>query len=400
MNAAVRAAAVAVSLAVIAATSWAEEGAFEVCKNHYILRCQTASFEWTAAAAPLLSHNDGASATLLEDGRVLVVGGASSGGGAEIYDPAIDRWTLAAPMNVMRMHHRAVRLLDGRVLVVGGDYVFLGNVSTTAEIYDPAIDAWSLAPPLDSHRRRGRRDLTANLLPDGRVLVTGGSNAPWVELTEFAETEIYDPATGTWRATGSLASARMGHTATTLADGTVLVFGGLLEGLRGLLDDLEGAFRPTAELYDPVSGAWRTLGPVPPRVNHTATLRADGKVLVAGGESWPPESAGESFLYDPVKGETASHATLALPRFGHVAVAIPGGVLVVGGGRLDQMAEWHGYPTARVERSERYDADSRTWSTIEEIGDPPHEPYSATHLGKGRILFIGPWGAHLLRYEP
>jgi len=297
------------------------------------------------------------------------------------------------------MHHRAVRLLGGRVLVVGGDYAFRGNVSTTAEIYDPAIDAWSLAPPLNSHRRRGARDLTANLLSDGRVLVTGGSHSLQYPTTEFAETEIYDPATGTWSATGSLASGRMGHTATTLADGTVLVVGGVVDDfLRSFVEDLGWLFKPTAELYDPVSGEWRTLGPVPPRVNHTATLRADGRVLVAGGESWPPESAGESFLYDPVKGETASHATLASPRYGHVAVAIPGGVLVVGGGRLDQMAEWHGYPTARVERSERYDADSRTWSTIEEIGAPPHEPYSATHLGEGRILFIGPWGAYLLRY--
>ena len=92
MNPTVRAVALAASLAVAAATSGAEEPGPKPCKNHYILRCEPSSFEWSPAAAPLVNHDHGASATLLEDGRVLLVGGAASRGGAEIYDPLVDRW--------------------------------------------------------------------------------------------------------------------------------------------------------------------------------------------------------------------------------------------------------------------------------------------------------------------
>jgi len=391
----VRAAALAAGLVVIAATSWAEEGALQACKNHYILRCEISALEWTPAAAPLLNHHGGAVATLLEDGRVLVVGGASSGGGAEIYDPVIDRWILAAPMSVTRVHHRAVRLRDGRVLVIGGEMMRGSDARATAEIYDPARDTWTATPPLNFHRRTWTRgDLTANLLPDGSVLVIGGHDPGW---NVRAETEVYDPATDTWRVTGRLASGRVGHSATTLADGSVLAVAGVA--------DWEGPWGvPTVELYDPATGEWRTLGSTRPRVNHIATLVADGSVLIAGGQpaccspgpnngaSWP---WGESLLYDPARPESVSIAELPSPRYQYGAVAHPGGLLVVGG-YLDQVAA---APAARVEQSEHYDADSRRWSAIQEIGERPlYEPFSATPIGNGRILFIGPLGAYLLSY--
>ncbi len=113
---------------------------------------------------------------------------------------------------------------------------------------------------------------TATLLPDGKVLVSGGSGS-----TDYlSNAEVYDLATGTWRTTGSLAMARYGHTATLLPSGKVLVSGGF---------DGNGA-SSGAEVYDPATGTWRTTGSmVTARYGHTATLLPDGRVLASRGPS-------------------------------------------------------------------------------------------------------------------
>jgi hypothetical protein len=109
------------------------------------------------------------------------------------------------------------------------------------------------------------------LLPNGKVLVAGGYGD-----TSIASGELYDPASGTWTATGSLATARSSFTATLLSDGEVLVAGGQSVGTSGAL--------ASAELYDPASGTWTSTGSlITGRLVHTATLLPDGKVLVAAG---------------------------------------------------------------------------------------------------------------------
>jgi hypothetical protein len=103
------------------------------------------------------------------------------------------------------------------------------------------------------------------------VLVAGGRGAG-----HLASAEIYDPATNTWQPTGSMAQARTAYTATLLPDGRVLVTGG----------DYNANTTATAEVYDPATGTWQAAGPMPrPRSSHTATLLANGQVLVAGGMS-------------------------------------------------------------------------------------------------------------------
>jgi WD40 repeat protein len=118
----------------------------------------------------------------------------------------------------------------------------------------------------------GRREHTATLLSNGKVLVAGGYNSTSGAL---ASAEVYDPASGTWSSTGSLVSARWTHTATLLRNGKVLVAGG--SGVNGVL-------LTSAELYDPATGTWTTTGSlVVGRSYQTATLLPSGKVLVVGG---------------------------------------------------------------------------------------------------------------------
>jgi len=118
-----------------------------------------------------------------------------------------------------------------------------------------------------------RSDHASVLLPDGRVLVIGGTDS----VNILKSSELFDPSSETWRASGDMKTARRGHTATLMADGKVLVTGGF-DGKAALA---------TAEIYDPSTGAWTaTLGPMTSsRRFHSATLLSDGKVLVAGGVS-------------------------------------------------------------------------------------------------------------------
>ena len=126
--------------------------------------------------------------------------------------------------------------------------------------------------------RTARSGETATKLADGRVLVTEGCETA---------AELYDPTTGSFTPTGSLSVKRASKTATLLADGRVLMTGGYDCGRGG-----EDGIWPTAEIYDPATGTFSATGPmVTGREFHTATLLADGRVLIAGGYTAPPPAA-------------------------------------------------------------------------------------------------------------
>jgi N-acetylneuraminic acid mutarotase len=161
-------------------------------------------------------------ATLLADGRVLVAGGTSGSplAAAELYDAATGRWTPTGSMLAARLTHTAVLLPDGKVLVAGGNGGAAGGGSlATAERYDPATGVWSATGAMNT----GRTAATATLLPEGRVLVTGGYDSSG---RAQASTELYDPASGQWKGTGAMRDVRYFHTATLLPDGNVLLAGG------------------------------------------------------------------------------------------------------------------------------------------------------------------------------
>src|SRR5207302_6524747 len=165
---------------------------------------------------------------------------------------------------------------------------------------------------------------TATPLPSGKVLVAVGDTSPFV-ATATATAELYDPSSGSWSPTGSMGTARYIHTATLLPSGKVLVAGGFTPpGPPG-----ETA---TAELYDPSTGSWSSTGSMgTARYGHTATLLPGGKVLVAGGFHDVMTTAAAE-LYDPSTGSWSSTGSMATASYLHTAALLPGAVLVAGGG--------------------------------------------------------------------
>ncbi len=162
-------------------------------------------------------------------------------------------------------------------------------LSIAAALLAPAVQAAPFTFSNTGSLATAREGHTATLLASGKVLVEGGYNG-----SVLASAELYDPATGTWSATGNLGAARYNHTATLLANGNVLVTGGA--------HTFNGSALASAELFDPASGTWTLTGSLgTARYFHTATLLPNGKVLVAGGLNGGG-SLGSAELYDPANG--------------------------------------------------------------------------------------------------
>jgi hypothetical protein len=266
-------------------------------------------------ATPMLVPRASHAAARLPDGRVLVAGGWDGSGPtatAEVYDPRADRWTRVGDMSVPRASGIAVPLEDGRVLVVGGGQGRLGNLAS-AEIFDPVTSAFS---PVGS---AATNHYLATRLADGRVLLTGGEDA---DGSILATAEILDPATGAFEATGSMATARVKHAAALLPDGEVLVIGG--SDTRGY-----AARFSTTEIYDPGTG---TFSPGPDmewgrhKIRDAVAVLPSGDVVVAGGAARPElfDHARRAFV--PVDGDIGG------PQMFATATTLPSGdVLVLGG---------------------------------------------------------------------
>jgi hypothetical protein len=224
---------------------------------------------WTVTA-PLSVPRSMHTAVLLEDGRVVAVGGwtgSQSLASVEIYDPAANQWSPAGSLLEARYGHSATLLSDGRILIVGG---YRNSWLGTAELYDPVTGSSTPANPASCHGTLHQ----ATVLLDGRVLVVGGacgSGRPGI----VAHAEIFDPQTNAWQVTAPMGQVRHGMTATLLPNGKVWVTGG---------GDGE-AIAPT-EVYDPVATSWSISAPLNAAcVRHTATLLPSWQLLVAGGRA-------------------------------------------------------------------------------------------------------------------
>jgi hypothetical protein len=271
-------------------------------------------------------------ATLLPDGRVLVTGGGhlgigSSDSSAELYDRVTGTFSATGSMAATRSDATATLLPDGHVLIAGGDS---GDVSSSrplasAELYDPKTGTFSPTGSMTVARALQH----AVLLKDGRVLVEGG----WAPQGGTASAELYDPATGKFSPTGSMPEARIYDTTTLLPDGRVLIAGGISpeSGQPSLL--------VSAELYDPATGSFSSTGSMAyGRHDHTATLLPDGRVLMAGGDDPYNSDLADSYhaiaeTYDPSTGKFSSTASLATPTADHTATMLTDGRVLIAGGR-------------------------------------------------------------------
>ncbi|HEX4342991.1 MAG TPA: kelch repeat-containing protein, partial [Verrucomicrobiae bacterium] len=219
-------------------------------------------------------------------------------------------FAVTSEMNSSRSDFTATTLPNGKVLVAGG--LDVSGYLASAELFDPATAAWTTTGALNL-TRDGH---TATLLANGKVLVVGGVEASDADGESLASAELYDPATGEWAKTGSLKMARRWHTATLLADGRVLVVGGY--------NHLNG-FISTAELYDPKTGKWSLSGKMQTgRRSHTATLLADGRLLVAGGLTRLGNLANAE-LYNPATGNWVTAGAMSVARKYHTATLLPNG---------------------------------------------------------------------------
>ena len=301
---------------------------------------------------------NGHTATLLNTGKVLVVGGSVVGGAtssAELYDPTTGTWAATGSMSVARSGHTATLLNNGKVLVAGESSIVGGSNIASAELYDPASGTWSSTGSMNVVRY----SQTATLLPTGKVLVVG----------DAASAELYDPTSGTWSSTGSMVVGHFVHTATLLPTGKVLVAGG----------------SASAELYDPASGTWSSTGSMASaRDSHTATLLPTGKVLVAGGHGSSSLPLASAELYDPTSGTWSSTGSMATGHYPHTATLLPNGKVLVAGGYAAFDSSL--LPLASAEL---YDTATGTWSLYTGSISVTRKSYTATLLANGKVLVAG-----------
>jgi N-acetylneuraminic acid mutarotase len=235
------------------------------------------------------------SAALLPDGRVIVVGGlddTAHGPGqvvlksAEVYDPANGTWTPAESLSINRYGFPLVALNDGRLLAIGGassagDAVF----NASAEIFDASTQHWTMTHDMSE----GRGFFPATVLTDGRVLVAGGSihDGSLLGNVQTGSAEIYDPATDRWSRTGDLAVRRMGARAATLPDGRVIVAGGSLYDIVGNginLSIVDREVLASSEIWDLYTGVWNPGDNMSEsRISFMLAKLLNGAVLATGG---------------------------------------------------------------------------------------------------------------------
>jgi hypothetical protein len=276
------------------------------------------------------------SSTLLPNGMVLIAGGFAGSGGeynpyrtAELFDPNSGTFQSVAEMSIGRSGHSATLLKNGRVLIVGGwtgRYTLRGS----AEIFDPSTKRFVATGNLVVERAGN----TTTLLADGRVLITGGEDR---QENKIAGAEIYDPSNGKFAATGSMAEARAAHTATAMKDGRVLIVGGSSGHYPS-----QNVYR-SAEIFDPATSKFVSTGQMTvARHKHAAILLPSGKVLIVGGSDnrdWNGEYASAE-IYDPTSGTFSATGAMSTARFklpAAVALLSSGKVLVAGGGPFAEL---------------------------------------------------------------
>lgn len=280
-------------------------------------------------------------------------------------------WRLTDPMSIARYRHSATLLSNGKVLVAGG-YDNEADSLATAELFNFANEKWTMTGSMNDMRG----DHTATKLKNGMVLVTGGFVFYQREFYgKLATAELFNPHTGSWQRAGSMTVARVAHTATLLANGQVLVAGG----------GADSGATNVADIYDYAQNTWTATGSLnTARLGHTATLLRDGKVLIVGGVDDEGDVLTSAELYNPSNGTWTNTGFLNTGRYAHTATLLPNGkVLVAGGYDTDNLA---------LVNSELFDPSTETWTETSTPLNAPRGEQVATLLFNGQVLFTGGFG--------
>ena len=308
-----------------------------------------------------------ATKTRLADGRVVITGGTENGTShftsIDIYDPATGTTTAGAPMTYGRYGHSAILLNDGRLLIVGG----LGEGSTGAEVpqielYNPATNSWTTG----ADTPHGATIPVLQLLADGRVLVATTRDANF----QYQQTDIYDPVSNSWSPAAMMNHPHSLAGSTKLPDGRIMVAGG------------QGDGNDTAEIYDPATDTWTEKAQLPEAdfgisslfvmpdgrvasvgsfnkiwfydistdtwtgaaanpttiVYQIPMLLSDGRILLAGGIDsavQPFVSLNSTVVYDPSTDSWSSSVPMVMAHSIGNAVGLDNGRYLVAGGYFD-----------------------------------------------------------------
>jgi RHS repeat-associated protein len=343
--------------------------------------------------------------TLLTNGKVLVTGGVNATGvlnSAELFDPTTQLFSPSGTMYRPRWLHTSTLLNNGQVLVIGGSnatppassaqvvnsvtpsqsaatanpdlgiIVMTGPLSV-AEFYDPVAGGFITLP---SSLHTARMGHTATLLPNGQVLVVGGYN-PSTGIIPSAE--LYDPATQTFIALGNTAIPRSGHTATLLSNGQVLITGGQTDLIPS------GAYN-SAEIYDPAAMTFTALSSsmITAREGHRSTLLPSGQVLITGGDLPGTGSLGTAEIYNPLTNSfTAIPGSMAVARINHQANLLNTGQVLITGGATDTNSS-----SVALSSAELLDPTTQVFTLLNSMTSVRNH-HTATLLNDGSVLVDG-----------
>jgi uncharacterized protein (TIGR03437 family) len=326
---------------------------------------------WTSTGS-LSTNRIGHTATLLRNGKVLVVGGvgfpcsgnfcfSTTYNSAELYDPATGRWAYTGSLN-RRIHHTATLLPNGQVLVAGGrnfdrDIIGTDSYLNSAEVYDPATEKWHPTGSLTIIRGFH----SAVLLPTGKVLAVGSPD--FNSRPRVWSAELYDPATEKWSSTGTPTMLVFGFSVLTLLpNGKVLTVSGY-----------------DAELYDPVTGKWSSTDKLKViRRAVTITLLPNGKVLVTGSQDYANLVLAE--LYDPATGTWSATGSHNNKFYGSWPTLLPDGKVLLAGGTDGNFRS--------LRNAEIYDPATGVWTATSSM-ITARQHHTVTLLSGGKVLVTG-----------
>jgi hypothetical protein len=351
--------------------------ASSIASNGVSFTVQLAGF--VATSGQMGAARYGQTATQLSNGQVLIAGGMNSAAvasSAEIYTLASQTFASTAnPMNVARWLHTATLLNDGTVLIAGGSDLANEETLDSAEIYDPVAGTFTLLPSTLNTARVGH---TATLLSNGQVLLVGGYDP---SSGIISDSELYDPIAQVFIDLGDTNSPRFHHTATLLQNGQVLITGGETDPTPSGAYNTSEIFNPQTWVFSPLS-----VTMISAREGHAATLLNDGTVLITGGDLPSTGSLNTAEIYNSSSNTfTAISAAMTSPRIFHDSVLLNGGQVLLSGGENDSS----GGSSTALNTAELYNPTTQTFTATTGNMTSVREHQTATLLNDGTVLEDG-----------